>query len=925
MFLKSIDVYGFKTFAEKTALLFKPGVTAIVGPNGCGKSNIVDAIRWVFGETNARSLRGEVMEDVVFSGSEERKPLGMAEVSLTIVNDDNLLPIEYSEVTVKRRLYRSGESEFFINKNNVRLKDIVELFADTGIGKPAYSIMEQGNIDVLLSNRPEERMTIFEEAAGITRYKMKIKDSYRRLAATDENLLRLNLIIGEVEKEYKNLEKQAEKAQIYRGLKKEEVHYETLYNYERVRNIEKQVRVCDERLNEMRKLKSDHDREIARLNDAIKQDMEKVRGLEAQIMEIKNEMYRKEAEGETITSKVSHIRERIHELEDEIGKRGRLIEDSRKRKDELGGRIRQLVQDRKQIQDLIVSQEEKLKAYLKEIEHIAELIERGSRKVFENTVRIEEVTKDLHSLRENLKEVIDRLLHEIDAIKSRYGGNEKRKNQLIEKINAAIKKMDSILKHHGTKLQDLVYAANKSGFDASLKELTDEAKGLRDRLDELQTSILEVLDIQDDLSRVIFGKESLHTRKEHIEKSIANLVKTEDDLRKEIGLLNDEIKRGRVKKENFEEIVGSIRPDVARNREKEKHCDENVRMLNSELERSEESLQDTEFEMKTLQTRKADFQSGIEKLAGRYRSVEKEKVSLGEKMKELNALIDTIVIEIRNKEGLIEAGKKKREEVGRSIDVMELRRAELQSKIETIYETFKERYGRSLELFQPEEEIDIRTINEKREEIRRRLEELGQVNLIAIEEFQEVRRRYEYLTEQRGDLERAKEDLNVIVSRTLKSSKEIFMDSFDRIRQNFNNIFRRLFNGGKTDLYLTNEADIFDTGVEIMACPPGKSLKRRSLLSGGEKSLTAIALLFAIFMVKPSPFCMLDEVDHDLDEENVLRFLKLLKEFTDTTQFVIITHNRRTIEFSDIIYGVTSEQAGVSKVVSLEMVEHALE
>lgn len=924
MYLKSIEIYGFKTFADKTSLIFKPGVTAIVGPNGCGKSNIVDAIRWVLGETNARSLRGDVMEDVIFSGSDERKPLGMAEVSITIVNDDNLLPIEYSEVTVKRRLYRSGESEFFINKNSVRLKEIIELFADTGIGKTAYSIMEQGNIDILLSNKPEERMLIFEEAAGITRYKMRIRESYRKLTATNENLLRLELIINEVEKEYRNLEKQAEKAKIYRELKKEEVHNETLYNYERVRSIKRQVSGCDDRLKELGNLKSKCEGEIVRLNDLIKKDMERVRHLEAQIMDIKSDMYKKEAELETIESKLSHTQERIKEIEDEIIKRQRLIEDSRKRKDELEFKVRQLNKERGETQDLLISQEEKLEGYIKEIQHIEELIEEDSKKVSENTERVDQVLEDIQSLREDLKIVVDRLLQEIDAIKSTRVKSDKRKNELIEMISSIIQKLDTGLKHHTTKLQDLVYVPRTSGFEDSVAKLTEGVRELREGVDKLRSCIYEVLEIQDELSTVIFGKESLHTRKEQIEKAIANLLKTESRLREEIGFLNDEIKRNRVKKENFEDIVGSIRTDIVRNREKKEHYEENLRMLALELERSEDALNDIDFELNALQRRRSDFISCVEELKSQYRRVEEEKKNLGDRMKEQNSLIEAVLNQIGENELQLENQRRDIANVTGEIESLELKKAELLSRIETICETFRERYGRSLEVFQPEEEFDVRTVNEKREEIRRKLEELRQVNLIAIEEFQEVRKRYDYLMEQKADLQRAKDDLNQIVSHTLKFSKDIFMDSFEKIRQNFNSIFRRLFNGGKTDLYLTNEADIFNTGVEIIACPPGKSLKKRSLLSGGEKGLTAVALLFAIFMVKPSPFCILDEVDHDLDEENVVRFLKLLKEFTDTTQFIIITHNRRTIEFSDVLYGVTSEYAGVSKVVSIEMVEDAI-
>ncbi len=925
MFLKSIEIYGFKTFAEKTSLFFRPGVTAIVGPNGCGKSNIVDAIRWVLGESNARSLRGEIMEDVIFSGSDDKKPLGMAEVAITVVNDDALLPIEYAEVTIKRRLYRSGESEFFINKNSVRMRDIHELFADTGIGKPAYSIMEQGNIDVILSNKPEERMTIFEEAAGITRYKMKIKESHRKLMATDENLVRLNIIIGEVEKEFRNLEKQSEKAILYKELKKEEVRYETLYNYERIQDLKSLVLKNHEKLTYLRKLKTELGSEIKKLNDLIRKDIDRVRKIENEIVEIKNDTYKKEAELETIASKSSHIDERIHEIDIEIEKKELQISESRERKRELESRVSGLDKSIKEVRDLILSQEEKLKGYIDEVDQQSSFILKNTKKLELNGEKKEEIDLKLIQLRESLKEAIDKLLNEISKIRVSFRGSETRKNELIEEINGSIDKIQTVLRHHRTKLQDLEYSTTESGFTPLLEQLTEDVQALSEKMTQLKLNVNTVISLQNELSRAIFGRESSQSKKEQIEVKIEKLLKQLGALKKESTFLDNENRKSLEKKEKFEEFVNNLRPDIARNREKEKNDSENRERLGRELERSEEYLQDIEFEIRALKERKKAFRANIDTLSKKYQKVEKERLLLTEKTKNQNSLIDEIVVRIQNNESRVGEKRKRAEEHVAAIEAIEIKNAELTSKIETISETFKERYGKALELFEPEESFDIKTINDKRVSIRNQIAALGQVNLMAIEEFKEVQKRYEYLSAQKADLEKAKDDLNIIVSKTLESSKELFLDSFDKVRINFNSIFRRLFGGGKTDLYLTNESNIFDTGVEIMACPPGKSLKRRTLLSGGEKSLAAIALLFSIFMVKPSPFCMLDEVDHDLDEENVIRFIKLLKEFTDTTQFIIITHNRRTIEFADIIYGVTSEQLGISKVVSLEMMEPAVE
>jgi len=939
VFLKSLEIHGFKSFAEKTKFQFKPGVTAIVGPNGCGKSNVVDAIRWVLGESNARSLRGEVMDDVIFSGSEERKPLGMAEVGITVVNDEELLPIEYSEVNIKRRLYRSGESEFFINRNSVRLKDIHELFADTGIGKAAYSIMEQGNIDMILSNKPEERMVVFEEAAGITRYKTRIKQSYGKLASTEENLARLGLIINEVEKEHLSLEKQAQKALQYKTLKKEELKLEKLYNYMRVRALDQQLEKNYATLGELRTQKESQEKILEELNASLKKKIEKIKDVERGISEIKNSIFKIEAETESIISKSTHIDERVFELKNEIAKKNQLVIKIKGAKTELEQRIDHQRKEREALGELVRSQEEKIGKYVEELQYVDQSIEKISLQIAENNSGLELIGGELHILRAKLKDVTNRLLQEIDGIKTTSMGKEQEKNLLVKNMKEAVQHIDDVLRRHGSRIHDFLFIADDAERKIRADELKKEIDALRNRVKDVFSDIETVISIQDELSRTIFGKEGVHSQKEQIERDMDKNTKQEARLKQENGRLSKELDKNRQKKEEFENTINNLRPEIARNREKEKYYEENMARLSQDLEKSDESLEDVDFDMQALEERIKKLNTEKEALLERQRNKEGQKVRLREKTKEQNALIEKILKDIHQTESIVEKSKYKTEQISGAIEKIDLNNAEISTKIETIKENFRERFSVSLDIvgedvFIPEtaEGVfsksglpDIRLIQEQREKIKKSLTELGQVNLIAIEEYNETKKRLAYLTEQRGDLERAKNDLAIVVDKTLRSSKEFFIESFNKIKGNFNGIFRRLFNGGSTDLFLTDASNIFETGVEIMACPPGKSLKRRSLLSGGEKGLTAIALLFAIFMVRPSPFCMLDEVDHDLDEENVIRFIRLLKEFTDTTQFIIITHNRRTIEFSDIIYGITTEEAGVSKVVSLDMVEQVIE
>jgi chromosome segregation protein len=939
LFLKSLEIYGFKSFGEKTKFQFKPGVTAIVGPNGCGKSNVVDAIRWVLGEANARSLRGEVMDDVIFSGSEERKPLGMAEVGITVVNDDELLPIEYSEVNIKRRLYRSGESEFFINRNSVRLKDIHELFADTGIGKAAYSIMEQGNIDMILSNKPEERMVVFEEAAGITRYKTRMKQSYRKLASTEENLIRLNLIINEVEKEKLSLEKQAQKALQYKTLKKEELKFEKLYNYTRVRNLDNQLKKNNMSLEELKTQKKSQEKTLEDLNASLRRKIGKIKEVERDISGLENAIFKIETEIESISSKSAHIDERVFELKNEIAKKNQLKIKIHAAKTELEQSIDRQCKEKEALTDLVRSQEEKLAGYVKELQYVDQSVEKISLKIGENNGKCEEIGGELHTLRESLKEVTNRLLQEIDTIKTRFGGKEQKKNLLVENIKEAVQNIDNALRRYGARIHDFLFLSEDAERKSKADELKKEIDDLRNRMQDMFSNIETVISIQDELSRMIFGKEGVHSQKEQIEKDIERNTKLEARLKKENGRLSEELGKNRRKKEEFENTISNLRPEIARNREKEKYHEENIVRLKDELEKSDESLEDVDFDIQTLEDRIKKLITEKEVLTERRGRKESRKVQLRARTKEQNALIEKFLEDIGKTESSVEDSKSKVEQLSFSVEKIDLNNAELSTKIETIKENFRERYSVSLDILGEEDlagetvirvfsengEPDLRLIQEQREKIKKNVSELGQVNLIAIEEYNETKKRLDYLTDQKQDLERAKNDLHIVMDKTLRSSKDLFMESFEKINSNFNGIFRRLFNGGNTDLFLTDASNVFETGVEIMACPPGKSLKRRSLLSGGEKGLTAIALLFAIFMVRPSPFCMLDEVDHDLDEENVIRFLRLLKEFTDTTQFIIITHNRRTIEFSDVIYGITAEEAGVSKVVSLDMVEHAIE
>jgi len=547
-----------------------------------------------------------------------------------------------------------------------------------------------------------------------------------------------------------------------------------------------------------------------KLEESTKEHMGKVRSLENEIFEIKSNIFKKDAEIEALDSKSTHVKDRVFEIEGELTKKHQLLKKVEEGRAELAERISAIKTEIESLVSLIESQEEKLTSYQQETERINAHIEENKTKLVGASNEVDRIGQELVGLRDELKAVVDRLLREIDDIKSRSKSNERKKKE-----NA--------------------------------------------------------------------------------------------------------------RREEFVDLIHGLTTDIARNREKRRSLVQSSKMVAAELERNEESLGDVRFDIGKLEERKEVFREDIEALEGKRTGVEENKRKLSENTKSNNLLIEKMVEKIQGMETRAARCRSEQEKVEKSIEQHELNNAEILSRIDTMVETFNENYGVSLELFKPKGPIDIDAVRKNRESVRERIGSLGQVNLIAIEEFKEVKKRFEYLAAQRDDLLNAKKDVNDLISDTMQSSNDMFQSCFEKIQTNFQSIFKRLFNGGKTQLYLTDEKDIFNSGVEITACPPGKTLRRRSLLSGGEKGLTAVALLFAIFMVRPSPFSLLDEVDHDLDEENIMRFIKLLKEFTDTTQFIIITHNRRTIEFADVIYGITTEQVGVSKVVSLDLVEQAIE
>lgn len=1183
MYLKKLEVFGFKSFPERIGFVFEPGITAIVGPNGCGKTNVVDAISWVLGEQSAYALRGSHMEDIIFNGTDGRKALGMAEVSLTLCNEGNSLPVEYSEVMVTRRVFRSGESEYFINRAPCRLKDINELFMDTGIGTKAYSIIMQGKLDLILSSKPEDRRFLFEEAAGIMKVKMRKKEAIRKLESTEQNILRVNDIISEVKKQIGSLRRQVGKAKRYKKLSEQVKEFEITLALNEYRSLIENWRNCEETLGKVRKVVEGVGSDVGRSEDSVREKRkalaeaeaqlagvwEEIRGISEGIIQsehkiilhkdringcnLREENAKREIEilKDKLSSTVdelSTLEKREKELEDEgKKKRGELDEGEKrlaglaeemkrkekglaKTKEKIVGFASLLARKRSELASLEAvdksykAREERLKGEKVHIQQDKEtygnefakvtgvwekkkdeiaVMETELRKL-ENKIAgsrrsLDKLRETLHSQREeisskksnleliegmsrdyegysrgvrtvmsvrgslrgvcgvigdllkcpkNLEVAIESVLGQkaqyvvvenaefaekaICHLRDKNGGratfmpldlirgiaDEKFDMNLpsnpgvigtaLEKVNFA-PKYRGVLRHLLGKVfivdnlknaRKLVSAMPESWQAVTLEGEVIEAGGLmsggsiphrgvgligrNERISELRELVQKFSQsikwLEDDERKVTLElkncladeeviEEKLHKKKAEfasLESARTKLQIELERLEKDFFLIEDEIvvvgkdkERSRIEVQELSSEIDSILKeqegyngemrsvqqyleDGVNEREKILAGLTEAKITLASLEERGESLK-TSFHLR--QKARSEYEEDIRKHAegveeaGRQvkefesaiAGIEKELKELAEKKRESeenSSRIDEdkkkITAEIDEMESALRERRKTLEEKQSEVHTFDVKSAEYKMEINSLSEKMFSRYQVALETLAKErnvEEVDTQIISEETVRLRAKLEAMGPVNLVAIEEYKELEERYDFLCEQRDDLLSAKESLHKTIVRINQTSRSMFMDTFRMINENFGKIFTSLFGGGKAELILVDEKDVLESGIEIIARPPGKKLQSISLLSGGEKAMTAIALLFSIMKVKPSPFCVLDEIDAPLDEANIGRFVELVKDFTKDSQFIIITHNKATISTSDIIYGITMEERGVSKKIGVKFTE----
>jgi len=928
MFLKRLTILGFKSFADRTEIEFSDGITALLGPNGCGKSNVVDAVKWVLGEHAIKSLRAEKMEDVIFNGTESRKPLNVAEVTLSIANDTGLLPMDMPEIEIKRRLYRSGESEYFINGAHVRLKDIRELFWDTGVGKVAYSVMEQGKIDQILSSKPEERRYLFEEAAGITRFRERGAEAERNLSRTEENVRQVELILNEVKRSHDSLKIQSEKTLKYRTLRDEIFNYELDIQLLRLKQFRYER---DERNETLRRRTADRDRiraEMEAENKALEAHMDEVNSMEARLVELQKNIYGLALEKNARENEVRLFNEQRGENKIKIGqdeeREKQAVQKIEELNNDAAGQDAVVNDLRKQCEDI----KENIRSFEENIQLAASRISENEKEVHRAEEEIHGIEKELVALEKELAKITDDIVEELDAGLKKAGYSATERRNAEEALHETLGRLRTVLSGREALIRDLA-GASSGGVDAAeLGRIAGTlAAGLAEAASDADKAVELFQSYREHSPSFIdefLAPQGIITKKRALDTQIRSGKDGIEERRQRIKTLREENISLMAKIDEYRATLENMKVNHAQMNVRAQSAEEQARLIRRELSGQEGVLKNIRDEL-------ALYRKRLEEIDGRIAAIQAEITGIEERTKEFTAELGKLEKDIRKRNDNV-AGKKevinKRmaelSKVQESLEKIHLELVQSEMEIKNTQDNFRETHSRDLMEF--EERIYTITaspaeLREKLSSAKGKMKELGSVNLMAPEEFAETKERYDFLSNQMADLEKARKDLEDLTSEIRQESSALFLETYNRIKKNFHNMFRRLFGGGRAELRLSDPNHILESGIEILAQPPGKKLEHLSLLSGGECSMTAVALLFATYMVKPSPFCLLDEIDAALDEQNVGRFVQLLREFSDTSQFIIITHNKKTVTGAGTLLGVTMEESGVTKLIAVR-IEH---
>ncbi len=908
MFLKSLDLYGFKSFADKTQVTFEPGITVIIGPNGCGKSNVVDAIKWVLGEKQAKNIRGEKMEDIIFAGTEQRKQLSLSEVFVTIDNSNRVLDFDSDSVTVGRRIFRDGESEYLINKSPVRLKDVEKLFMDTGIGKASYSVMEQGKMDLILSTRPEDRRYIFEEAAGISKYKFQKKESLKKLTETSDNLERINDIIKEIEREKDFKSKQAETTKVYITLRTELSELDVRINTIRYQELSKKQAKIQEDIERHNMEREAISSRVSTTSADNEKDEKRKNDTQHQLFELEKRLHAYRIRVEDIDVKTEKNRGLVEEeqnlkkgIENKIVERTRNLErlqEEKQKSEQSGIEIgRKIEDDRQKLTAFFTTRKRKIDSIHASRDSIEE--KKGGIKIAES---------DLKELRGLLEEVIRKLVDAIEKRKAELEGSEQERVQVRGRIHDRIRSIEESLRKAAADLR----GGLTDGALAALEAVD---------MDALKRDILKFESYEDGFRSILFDKTGIHAEKENLDRKIREKIDGIERLRNEIAALEAHIQHEQTELEDVNQMITRVEKDLSRNENERDWIEKHVQSLVTQIADFKKQIDNYREEILRAEKKIKELTDEIREWDQRLVEFNERSESLLKEIAELTAKREEIENKIHDRKNVARKDEEELQRIVEKITGLDKSQVEIIFKKNSIEEHLWIEYEKKIKDVEnlSAMESQVEGLTARSQEIKKQIQDLGPINNLAIEEYRNLKKRFEYYIKQKKDIEKAREDIFTVIEDINRTSIEMFMDTFKSIQKNFSDIFRQLFEGGDAAIELNEPDSPLESGIEVMIRPPGKKLKNINLLSGGERALTAIALLFATYMVKPSPFCFLDEIDAPLDEQNIGRFVRMLKEFARGSQFIIVTHNKKTMSIGETLYGVTMEEPGVSKLVSIKM------
>lgn len=918
VFLKSVELYGFKSFADRTKFDFADGITSLLGPNGSGKSNVVDSIKWVLGTQSLNAIRAGKREDVIFNGTDNRKPMQMCEVILTLNNENQLLNTELSEVEIKRRMFRNGVNEYFINNNKVLLRQVKDLFVDTGVGKAAYSILEQGKIDQILSLKPEDRRYIFEEAAGISRFKAQSEEAAKKLERTDENLRQVENILHEVEKTYNSRKGQMEKVLKYKELigKKESLTIELELSY--VQSLTAFLKMQEEELNK----KKDELTGIDSILNSGRSDMEDqnriIENLRHEREEINNNINRTEEQVNSSNVQINLLNERLTDIQgraNEARYKARQVQDKLEKDREI---YQEKKQDLERMKENVKLSAESIKKLSEEIDNLKSIIESNS----ELMKRLNEETDSLASRRNDITQEISGIAGEIaDRLQANISGGsystavrQKAETDVVTQIN----RINTKLKERCSFLSGLCDVDFDSDIFKNEVEKTREA--ISDAIMELKGLFQEYTGTVPTFLDEFVSPEGSLSKKNELDKELEQSFIKETENRKQINDLEYEssrlsnmiiLKESDLNDARVEEVKFRTHIDVV---------SQQIADMLTNLQQNEFDFSDASHSIESELAKEAELKGSIDDAKLRKQALLDKIESLKADMIEKNRAIDSA------NEALSSSNAKFREQFDRKqvlateIATGEANTANLRAQIEKNYTDFFDETGKSLKEFEDHEvTADVNELKNELDAVKKSIQNLGYINQMAEEEYEEAKKNYEFYKKNLDDLNKAKQDLESVINDIRTESEKLFIETYSQIAEAFRSMFRTLFNGGNAELTLSDEEDVLHSGIEIIAQPPGKKPNYLPALSGGERSMTAVALLFATYIVKPSPFCILDEIDAALDAKNIGAFMRVLDKFGDKSQFIIITHNKHTVLGSDSLLGVTQQELGVSKSISYRL------